>query len=271
MTDSIMVLEYPTQTHHAMVQPQQQVDASAAPSSDDGWLNWMAPPGELPFSEPLFDTALPMPAVAPVPVKIQEATANVELLLQQSQALLEEVSCPAIIPASSPSQSHNTEVVVEQAFGSIEVEHQEGEAPKFPEEELNDFKHVLYNLLAEHHNNPTSSDFVIPVELKEKATVRTGFKFNSRLSPDKLLPELYARHIRKARLDLEDSSSVFTHDLYKYYLRASIELLSKYFEKKERHTYFYVDQPLFKPGDTLEKAEVRIKNMRSRSRKRKRR
>jgi len=137
----------------------------------------------------------------------------------------------------------------------------------FPIEKVNDFKHVIYNLLVENHNNPHKSNFVQPCTLEESGVIRHGFCFNEAENPEKKLPELYAQHIRKARLDQEDISSVFVHDLYKFYLRASVELLSKYFEKRDKYTYLYEDVPLFVPNGTLEQAEERIRNMRTRARK----
>lgn len=88
--------------------------------------------------------------------------------------------------------------------------------------------------------------------------------------PDKKLPELYAYHIRKARLDLEDQSSIFIQDLYKFYLRACLELLGKYFQKIDKYTFLYDDDtPLFVPGTSLKQAEERMRKMRTRARKRK--
>jgi hypothetical protein len=140
----------------------------------------------------------------------------------------------------------------------------------FPQESLQDFKHVLYNLLVEYHNNPSSSTFLQPCTMEEDGSIRHGFRFNSRQNPEKKLPELYAQHIRKARLDCEDQSSVFIQDLYKYYLRACVELLSKYFDKRDKYTYLYDDIPLFVPGESLEQAEERIKTMKTRARKKRR-
>ena len=107
----------------------------------------------------------------------------------------------------------------------------------------------------------------MPCTLEENGVIRHGFCFNEAENPEKKLPELYAQHIRKARLDQEDISSVFVHDLYKFYLRASVELLSKYFEKRDKYTYLYEDTPLFVPNDTLDHAEERIRNMKTRARK----
>jgi len=138
----------------------------------------------------------------------------------------------------------------------------------FPQENLQDFKHVLYNLLVEAHNNPHKDVLVMPYTVKEHGLVRHGFRFNTRLNPEKRVPELYAQHIKKARLDWEDQSSVFIQDLYRYYMRACVELLSKYFDKRDKYTYLYDDTPLFVPNESLEMAEERIKSMRSRARKR---
>jgi hypothetical protein len=137
----------------------------------------------------------------------------------------------------------------------------------FPPEKVNDFKHVIYNLLVENFNNPQKHSFVQPCTIEENGVVRTGFCFNESENPERKLPELYAQHIRKARLDQEDISSVFVHDLYKFYLRASVELLSKYFEKRDKYTYLYEDTPLFVPGGNLDQAEERIRNMKTRARK----
>jgi len=138
----------------------------------------------------------------------------------------------------------------------------------FPPESTQDFKHVLYNLLVEAHNNPGKDCLIQPYSVKEHGIIRHGFRFNSRMNPEKKIPELYAQHIKKARLDWEDQSSVFIQDLYRYYMRACVELLSKYFDKRDKYTYLYDDTPLFLPNENIEHAEERIKSMRSRARKR---
>lgn len=137
----------------------------------------------------------------------------------------------------------------------------------FVPEKVTDFKHVIYNLLVDNHNNPDKFTFVQPCCINEKGQRKIGFCFNEKENPDKKLPELYALHIRKARLDMEDSTSVFIQDLYKYYLRACVELLSKYFEKLDKYTYLYEDIHLFLPNGSLEEAEQRMKSMKTRSRK----
>jgi hypothetical protein len=83
-----------------------------------------------------------------------------------------------------------------------------------------------------------------------------------------LLSELYALYMRKGDLSAEDKSSVFTQDLYRYYLRSGVEVLSKYFEKVDKYKYMYFDVPLFVPGETLVRAEERINSISSRERQR---
>jgi hypothetical protein len=105
---------------------------------------------------------------------------------------------------------------------------------KFPLDKVSDFKHVIYNLLVDHYNNPELVPFIEPVEIVLDGELRTGFRFSESYNPEKRLPELYAQHIRRARLDLENQDSIFIQDLYKFYLRAVLELLAKYFEKCDK-------------------------------------
>jgi len=49
-------------------------------------------------------------------------------------------------------------------------------------------------------------------------------------------------------------------------MRACVELMSKYFEKKDKYTYIYDEVPLFVANETLEEAENRLKGMKSRAR-----
>lgn len=142
-------------------------------------------------------------------------------------------------------------------------------SPLFPEESLNDFKHVMYNLLAEQYNNPEKS-YVEPIVVQENGVTRYGFRFDRKQKPAEKLAELYALTMRKARLDTQDKSKVIIQDLYKFYLRAAIELLCKYFERKDNFTYLYSDVVLFVPGETLDAAEKRIKAIKSKSSKRSR-
>jgi len=140
---------------------------------------------------------------------------------------------------------------------------------KFPLDKVSDFKHVIYNLLVDHFNDPASTPFVEPVTLVLDGEVRTGFRFPDAFNPEKKLPELYAQHIRRARLDSENQESIFIQDLYKFYLRACLELLAKYFEKCDKYTFLDDGVPLFVAGTSLKEAEVRMKTMRTRARKRK--
>jgi len=140
---------------------------------------------------------------------------------------------------------------------------------KFPLDKVSDFKHVIYNLLVDHHNNPDMVPFIEPVRIVLEGDIRTGFRFPENYNPEKKLPELYAQHIRRARLDLENQESIFIQDLYKFYLRAVLELLAKYFEKCDKYTFLDDDAPLFVPGTSLKEAEARMKTMRTRARKRK--
>lgn len=122
-------------------------------------------------------------------------------------------------------------------------------------------------MLVDNYNDPTKQTFVLPVRFMEEGVLRTGFKFNAAENPDKKIPELYAMHIRKSQLDKEDRSLVFVQDLYKFYYRASIELLSKYFERRDKYTFLDEDVPLFIPGGSIQDAENRLKQIKTRARK----
>jgi hypothetical protein len=50
-------------------------------------------------------------------------------------------------------------------------------------------------------------------------------------------------------------------------MRACIELLTKYFDKRDKNTYLYRDVPLWIPNEPLKNAAKRIKTMRSSNRK----
>lgn len=176
---------------------------------------------------------------------------------------------PNYVDVPSPSSSD------EEAFVPVKQErfaHHEME--KFPEDRVKDFKHVIYNLLVDYYNNPNGNTpnvgLVQPYECEdETGNVRTGFFFDEKMLPEKRLPELYAWHIRKSRLQDQDQECVLIQDLYKFYMRACVELLSKYFEKVDKYTFLDDDPdcPLFVPGGSLLAAEKRIRNMRTRARK----
>jgi len=145
------------------------------------------------------------------------------------------------------------------------------EMASFPVENVVDFKHLIYNLLVDNYNHSSEETFVQPISVEVLGVTRYGFRFNEAMNPDKILPELYAQHIRKAQLQEENQNSVFIQDLYKFYLRACVELLSKYFIKQDKHTFFYDDIPLFVPGGSLKDAEARISKMGTIQRKHKKR
>ncbi|PRP80256.1 hypothetical protein PROFUN_12195 [Planoprotostelium fungivorum] len=147
---------------------------------------------------------------------------------------------------------------------------------KFPDARVADFKHVIYNLLVDNYNNTVlgypDRNFVAivePVTYQEAGSdepPRLGFVFRDEAFPEKKLPELYSLHIRNAPLHEQDQSSIFIQDLYKYYLRSCVELLSKYFEKRGKYTFLYRDAPLFAAGSSLQEAEQRMKQMKTRDR-----
>jgi len=140
----------------------------------------------------------------------------------------------------------------------------------FPEDEVVDFKHVIYNLLVDSYNNPDNRESLVEsVVVKEGDQERRGFRFNQNLDLHKKLPILYARHIRKADLEKENQESVFIQDLYKFYLRATLELLGKYFEKRGKYTYLWGTVALFVPGENLKEASLRVKGMKTKTREKK--
>jgi len=150
---------------------------------------------------------------------------------------------PQVIPPPPPMEMKRTQM---ECFSSDRVA---------------DFKHLIYNLLVENFNNPKMATFVQPFCMELDGVLRQGFKFNESENPDKRLPELYAQHIRKANLHHENQNSIFIQDLYKYYLRSCVELLSKYFQKVDKYTFLYDDIPLFLAGGNLDDAEDRISKM----------
>jgi len=135
---------------------------------------------------------------------------------------------------------------------------------KFPSNEIGDLKHVIYNLLVDNHNDP---DHCKRVTCFSK-NGRLGFQFNSLENPEKFVPEMYAFHLRGQCLEQQQKGSVLIQDLYKFYLRACVELLSKYFEKVDKWSYLYfcTGLPLFVPNEDLSEARNRLMRMKSRSR-----
>eukprot|EP01114_Cavostelium_apophysatum_P019721 TRINITY_DN642_c0_g2_i1.p1 TRINITY_DN642_c0_g2~~TRINITY_DN642_c0_g2_i1.p1 ORF type:complete len:433 (-),score=111.06 TRINITY_DN642_c0_g2_i1:36-1334(-) len=197
-------------------------------------------------------SAPPMPGRPPMPVSLQPTLAQQQHAQQIAQAQLQMQQT-----AQQPQQQQPP--VGRTPFKRME---------SFPADRAGDFKRLIYNMLVDSYNNPGRESFVKCIQIKDGDRVRNGFTFNEELRPDLRLPELYAIHVRKANLVSQDKESIFTQDLYKFYLRAAMELLAKYFEKKPRFTFLYVDEslPLFVPGETLEDADERISQLATRQR-----
>lgn len=64
-----------------------------------------------------------------------------------------------------------------------------------------------------------------------KGKIRRGFQFNPEMDPEAKLAELYALNIRGTSIEGEDKACPLIQDVYKFYARAAMELLAKYFEK----------------------------------------
>jgi hypothetical protein len=222
--------------------------------------------------------------VVPTSAK-QHQTSNTQHSLSEFDSDIEEVNYVRSPPVTPSATSSST--LCSSSPSSISTPFPQ-KMESFSPEKVTDFKHVIYNLLVENYNNPDPNHvpFVQPCTVELDGTLKMGFRFNENSlgkhhyittvtnsmleHPDKKLPELYAYHIRKARLDLEDQSSIFIQDLYKFYLRACLELLGKYFQKIDKYTFLYDDDtPLFVPGTSLKQAEERMRKMRTRARKRK--
>ncbi|PRP79499.1 hypothetical protein PROFUN_12867 [Planoprotostelium fungivorum] len=249
---------------HAHAQQQQQQQHT---STGQTFNNYPSPLTSSPFSDGESDFE-PTPATLKFPLMFGEgqfvpahfAAPPIDFKSQHISSPRTHLPPP---PSSIPPALTQTKLVVPKT---------ECMTP-FPSDQVSDFKHVIYNLLADYHNHPerAATAFVQPLTIEENGQIRHGFMFNQKQNPEKRLPELYALHIRKAKLELEDPNSIFIQDLYKFYLRASLELLSKYFEKRGKYMFLYEDQPLFSPGTSLEEAEDRIRNMRTRARMQKKR
>jgi hypothetical protein len=82
-----------------------------------------------------------------------------------------------------------------------------------------------------------------------------------------LSKKLIAYFVRRESLLLQDPNSRFTQDLYKYYLRAAGQLMSKYFKKVSQWTYIYEDISLFVPDEDLDIAGARLKLLNTKQRK----
>jgi hypothetical protein len=86
--------------------------------------------------------------------------------------------------------------------------------------------------------------------------------------PARRLAELWALHEKDKDLSASELSPTFKEDLYKYYLRAALDLLAKYFVKHEKFAFLYDGTPLFVPNGTAQDAISRIKTISARNRKR---
>jgi len=137
----------------------------------------------------------------------------------------------------------------------------------FPSDQVSDWKHVLYNLLVESHNNPEKKNLLQPCSMVYNGRRRDGFSVNSTLHPKKKLAELYAYHVRKANLCELDPESNLVIDLYKYYLRSAYQLMTKYFQKVGSWVYLYEDVPLFVPNSSLAESKERLRLLETRQRK----
>lgn len=195
------------------------------------------------------------------------------LQLNNNPAVPLQSSKRPLVPSPQQSEASKRAKIVKNVqpsdFKIVESLRSKPIMKKFPDEEVHDFKHVLYNCLVDNYNSPNKATFVQIFSVKQNGVVRHGFKFNEKENPEKRLAELYALHLRKARLDVQDQNSVFIQDLYKFYLRSCVELLTKYFEKRSKWTYLYDDVELFVPDGTLAEAADRIKSMKSRFRRKK--
>lgn len=119
-------------------------------------------------------------------------------------------------------------------------------------------------MLVENHNDPDNSKLIVPCSLTENGNERQGFRFNQNVDITVEVSQLYAKHIRKEEL-MDDSfqSEVLLNDLRKFYFRATMELLGKYFTKRGKYTFLYEKVHLFVPGSSLKEAENRIRQMKT--------
>eukprot|EP01119_Soliformovum_irregulare_P009364 TRINITY_DN2262_c0_g2_i1.p1 TRINITY_DN2262_c0_g2~~TRINITY_DN2262_c0_g2_i1.p1 ORF type:complete len:221 (-),score=75.43 TRINITY_DN2262_c0_g2_i1:24-686(-) len=184
----------------------------------------------------------------------------------QMESMLRQASHQVMI-SSSHSHPAVTPKIVGKRRGPIETGPHVA-MDLFPQDRLCDWKHVLYNLLVEHHNSETKSTLLQPCEVFHQGKMRIGFCLNPFLNPKKQLAELYALHIRKGELHKQVNSPIFVEDLYKFYLRAAFQLMAKYFQKVGAWTYLYEDIPLFISNETLGQAEDRLRLLETRQRKR---
>lgn len=129
----------------------------------------------------------------------------------------------------------------------------------FPDHRVVHWKYVLYNLLVENYNSDDKNTLAVPCEVSKNGKSLQGFTLNQALDPKKRLAELYSLYVRKEDITTEDYSSPFVQDLYKYYLRCALQLMTKFFVKAGPWTYLYDDVTLFIPDEDLNSAEMRLR------------
>ena len=129
----------------------------------------------------------------------------------------------------------------------------------FKHEQLRGWEHIIYNLLVQYYNSPSSSPLVEPICIFVEGKLRLGFKFTQFHDPRKWIPELWAQDIIGQSLQAENKlSSVFLLDLYKFYYDNCMNSLSQNFTRVSEFTFLYEDIPLFVPNGSLKAAEHRI-------------
>eukprot|EP01119_Soliformovum_irregulare_P008213 TRINITY_DN2130_c0_g1_i1.p1 TRINITY_DN2130_c0_g1~~TRINITY_DN2130_c0_g1_i1.p1 ORF type:complete len:263 (+),score=22.99 TRINITY_DN2130_c0_g1_i1:66-854(+) len=133
---------------------------------------------------------------------------------------------------------------------------------KFLPSETADWKHVLYNLLVENHNQVDKNTLLIPCQAMFKGKLCHGFHINSAIDSKKLLAELYAFHLKGIRL----TETNVEEGIYKKYLRSALQLISKYFSNAGPGTYVYGKVPLFVPNEAIQDAAVRLRSLDTRQR-----
>jgi len=138
----------------------------------------------------------------------------------------------------------------------------------FPAQRVVHWKYVLYNLLVENYNSDDKNTLVMPCEVTVKGKIVKGFSLNQALDPKKRLAELYSLYVRKEDLASEDYSSPFIQDLYKYYLRCALQLMNKFFIKAGPWTYLYDEIILFVVEEDLASAEMRLRFLEGKKKKR---
>jgi len=148
---------------------------------------------------------------------------------------------------------------------------QKEDVQKMEKCQVTHWKHVIYNLLVDNHNDP-QDHFCYPYVIrglneKHEIEERFGFRFDIKYDPAKKLAELWAGHEKNKSLEDTILPTTFKQDLYKYYLRAALDLLAKYFIKHDRFTFLYDGVPLFVPNGSLDEALTRIKSISARNRK----